>query len=488
MDDRSRLTTFLQSIEPRAWVFLNVQCDDPGRAAAMFRDTIGEFALQAANEPLARWPMCFWTILLSRPGLTMASVDAPEGARGLARVPPGPRAAFLLPMIAGLDEAHATEALGVSSRALAHALVRARTAWPDVDAHEALRAMVQARIREPTDADRKATQALRAEALGNPAVNAVLPEPGRGPISQRRRGWLLWAVLALLALAWLAASTWTVRHSLAPGHNEALPMEALPAPPALVDATIVTHPDYALLAVPEDATVASDLARLAWFDANSNLTAVLASTPDAGPSPEADLSDFDGLPMAERELLASARSTWASLDEPTRERLAEQARDWLHRTPAEREALRKRMSAWDRLDVTERARRRAPFGAWQQLSNVDRQRLRDAARRWSALPVAEQNAAQASFSALPADAQRLWWLGPTLGRELAPIAANFAFLPEDQRDAFLAMLRGLDGDARGNFSQLSERLDAGGRDRLRRDLQAVAPDQRGAWLRARQAQ
>ena len=72
-------------------------------------------------------------------------------------------------------------------------------------------------------------------------------------------------------------------------------MEALPAPPALVDATIVTHPDYALLVVPEDATVASDLARLAWFDANSNLTAVLASTPDVGPSPEADLSDFDGL-------------------------------------------------------------------------------------------------------------------------------------------------------------------------------------------------
>ena len=265
-------------------------------------------------------------------------------------------------------------------------------------------------------------------------------------------------------------------------------MEALPAPPALVDATIVTHPDYALLVVPADATVASNLARLAWFDADSKLTAVLASTPDSGPSSEANLSDFDSLSLAERELLTSARSTWASLDEPTRERLAEQTRDWLRRTASERDALRKRMSAWDRLDVTERARRRAPFDTWQQLSNEDRQRLRDAARRWSALPVAAQIAAQASFSALPADAQRLWWLGPTLGRELAPVAAQFAFLPEDERSAFLAMLRELDSRGRANFIHLCWRLEPVGRDRLRRELQAQAPNQRGAWLQSQQVQ
>lgn len=478
MDERKRLTTFLQGIEPRAWVFVNVQCDDPVRAAAVFRDTIRAFAEAAKGEPLARWPMCFWTTLLAQPGLT-ADSEAAANAGGLARVPPGPRAAFLLPMIAGLNEAHATEALGISSRSLAHALVRARTAWPDPDAHDALRRLLQERVRAPTAADRRAIQALRAEALGEPAP--VVAATASAP--RRWRAW--WLPLALVLLALIAISLWLKRPLSAIGDSEPLPLDVVPSPPVLDAAAIVTHPDYATLAAPEDATLVDNLARLSWFAAGAPSA---ASPPPAADPATATPTDFDDLPMDELDLLTLARPSWPGLDEATRQRLMAQARDWLQRSPFERAALRQRMLDWDGLDATQRARRRAPFDAWRLLPGDDQRRVRDAARRWAALLPAEQVAAQSRFAQLPADEQRLWWLGPTLGRELAPIAAHFAFLPADQRDAFLAMLRGLDAGARGDFSRLSERLDPVGRERLRRDLQALAPDQRGAWLQARRDQ
>ncbi len=483
MDNRSRLLTFLHGIEPRAWVLLNVQCNDPGRASALFRETLALFASEAATEPLARWPMRFWTILLSRPGLTVDVGLVGETASGLARIPPGPRVVFLLPMVAGLDEAHATEALGVTPRLLAQALVRARTAWADPEAHDALRELLQARIREPTAGDRKAIQALRDEALAQPAAPSA-------PATSKPRRWAWAAVLGLLVLvlAWLVIAVWTGRQPLVPGHSEVLPLEVTPALAPLDAAGIVTHPDYAQLAAPGDARLAEDLALLSWFAAGNGASAEAsagAATVGATSLPTSDLADFDSLPEAERELLESARSTWANLDSTTREHLSEQAKDWLGKTSAERDSLRQGIVAWDRLAPAERERQRAPFEAWQLLSNDDRMQLHLAARRWATLPAAEQAAARGQFTALSDDARHLWLLGPSLGRELAPIAAHYAFLPEDDRNSFLTMLRGLDQNSRSDFITLSAHLEPGESDRLRRDLQAQAPSLRGAWLRAR---
>jgi hypothetical protein len=479
MDDRLRLLTFLHGIEPRAWVLLNVQCNDPGRASALFRETLVLFASEAATEPLARWPMRFWTILLSRPGLTVDAGLAGEAASGLARIPPGPRVVFLLPMVAGLDEAHATEALGVTPRLLAQALVRARTAWADPEAHDALRELLQARIREPTAGDRKAMQALRDEALAQPSAPST-------PATSKPRRWAWLIMLVLLALAWLVIAVLTGRQPLAPGHSEVLPMEVTPALAPLDAAGIVTHPDYVQLAAPGDARLAQDLALLSWFAAGASAVANTgAATVGVTSLATSDLADFDRLPEAERELLESARSTWANLDSTTREHLSAQAKDWLGKTSAERDSLRQGIVAWDRLAPAERARQRAPFEAWQQLSNEDRTQLRLAAQRWATLPAAEQVAARGQFAALSDDARHLWLLGPSLGRELAPIAARYAFLPEDDRNSFLTMLRGLDQNSRSDFITLSAHLEPGESDRLRRDLQAQAPSLRGAWLRAR---
>jgi len=488
MDDRSRLSTFLHGIEPRAWVFLHVHCDDPALAAALFRDTLNAFARESDHEPLARWPMRFWTILLSQPGLATVPGGPGHSESGLARMLPGPRIAFLLPMVAGLDETHATEALGVSSNALARALVMARMAWPDSEGHERLRELLQARIRQPTTADRQAMAALRAEALGTSVQEA--PGASLPIVRRRRRWWLVLFLLGLLALAWWGASYWPGSALRVSSRGEALPLESVPAPPPLDAATIVTHPDYLVLASPGDAGLARDLALLAWFDSEASADTTTPAAATAAPAQDEapDLTDFTALPESERNLLASARTTWSSLDAATRRRLADQTVDWLQRTPAERDALRQRVLAWDRLASAERARQRAPFETWLQLSMDERGRLGLAAQRWLQMPEAQQVDARARFAALSADAQRLWWLGPTLGRELAPIAARFAFLPEDQRDAFLVTLRGLDSRGRADFIQLTEHMETGDRERLRQDLQAQAPEQRNAWLLAKRPQ
>lgn len=480
MDDRTRLNTFLHGIEPRAWVFLHLQCGDPTRAATLFRDTLTTFARESVGEPLARWPMRFWTILLSQPGLVSDPGQSELGESGLARMASGPRIVFLLPMVAGLDETHATEALGVSSHALARALVRARMAWPDVDGHERLRQLLQARIRQPTEADRAAMAALRAEVLG---IDVVVPEL---PPARSRRPAIL-VVLALLVV--LAMVVWALWHASSPtlpqsSQSEPLPLETLPPPPLLDATTLVTHPDYLLLSAPSDAELARDIALLAWFDAEMPAEATTAS-PSSEQSPMPDAADFAALPEAEQALLASARATWVDLDAATHQRLRAQAADWLRRTPAEQAALRQRVLAWDRLSSAERARQRAPFEVWLALPENDRNLLRRAAQHWSALPAEQQADTRTRFAGLSADAQHLWWLGPTMGRELAPIAARFAFLPADQRDAFLATLRGLDSRGRADFIQLTERMEPLESERLRQELQAQAPTQRNAWLQAK---
>ena len=481
MNQRARLHTFLHGIEPRAWVFLNLHCGDPERAAELFRASVRAFSGVAQSEPLARWPMLFWTTLLAQPGLSTPTAET--GGSGLAAIAPGPRAVFLLPMVAGLDEAHATEALGISPHALEHALSQARTAWPDVEAHAAMRDLLLARIRQPTVADRQAMQALRDEALAEPIARAQKPPP-------RRRNVVLVAIVLLLALAWLGIAHWLVRPTLVTGHSEALPAESVSSPPPLNAAGIVTHPDYGLLAAPDDAILARDLALLAWFDTSqSSLSPSVSALPTpATSSTVASALDFEALPDPEHALLASAQASWASLDPATRARLSAQAHDWLQRTLAEQAALRARMLAWDRLSIAERARQRAPFDAWRQLSVQDQQRLRDTARRWSLLSAAEQAASRQRFATLSANAQGLWWLGPTLGRSLAPLAASFAFVPENQRSDFLVVLRTLDERGRDDFLQLAQRLEPGERDRLRLELQAQAPAQRSAWLRSKRVQ
>lgn len=199
----------------------------------------------------------------------------------------------------------------------------------------------------------------------------------------------------------------------------------------------------------------------------------------------AAVSGFQALPAREQTLLASAQPLWPSLETSARADLLRHARDWLARTPEQQGQLRQRVWQWDRQAARLREQRRTAFRAWQQLSPVDRQIVRAAAQRVAGLPPAQQQQLHAQFAALPIDAQRTWWLGPSLGHNLAPVISLFAFVPEADRPALLELLGTLDAQARADLIALAPRLNEGQRQSLRQDLLAAPPAQRGQLIRQR---
>jgi hypothetical protein len=318
-----------------------------------------------------------------------------------------------------------------------------------------------------------------------PAVPPDAPEwhPPRWP----------WFGLGLLLLALLATLLFPLPGRLRPGESEALPGESVPPPPELNDSVVVTHPDYAQLARPGDEAFARDLAFLSWHAANLQATPSAPGADAVAVAPgavatEAAAGDFNALSKREQRVLSAAATLWPTLPAEERSALRRHANDWHHKSRVERAALRARLRAWDEQAAAERARRRAPFQAWRALTPGEQARVRTARARFAALPPAEAQAVRARFAALDADTQRVWWLGPALGQQLAPIAVMFAFLPEGDRPALLDALRGLDPVARAELSLLAPRLQAGPRQALRKQLLALPAGERGAYIHQRLAE
>lgn len=473
------LTAFLHGIEPRAWVFALCQGGDAARADQALAAAEREFVANAAALPLAQWPLQFWAALLRQPGL-LAGLDS---ELDLARLEPGPRAALLLRLLASLDVPHAAEALGVSVRAYEAALGQALSVpgLPE-DWLVSVRAQLQALVHDMPAPTRAHLDEIRRDVLAQAAATAtsaaVAAEPvlvAELPPVRPRWPWLGLGVLllALLATLWLP-----LPEALRPGESEGLPSEPLPPPPALSDSLVVTHPDYPQLAEPESEGLARELALLSWLAAALPPPAPAATRA----APAAAPADFSALSEAERRRLAAAASVWPQLDAKERGALLANAADWHARPAPARAQLRERLLAWDGQPAGERARRRGPFQSWLALSPDERARLRAAQARLAAMPAAEQSALRAQFAALDADTQRVWWLGPSLGEQLAPIAALFAFLPEADRPALLEALRGLEADARAQLAQLAPRLGEAQRQALRKQLLALPPEQRSAFI------
>lgn len=470
---RPALAAFLRGIELRGWVFALRQAGDEARAEAGLARALHEFLGGAAERPLAAWPIHFWACLLRQPSLVQ---PAQEGAPGLAGLPPGPRAALLLRLVAGLDIIHAAEALGVAPEAYEKALHRALGA-PGLDAEgiDALRRDLQAQMHDAPAAQRQLLATWRDEALlAQEAVAA--PTARRWPRAAR-----LATGVALLVAVGCLVLLWQGRFAGGPAPQV---VDRVAPPPAMTDAVVVTHPDYLLVAQAADQAVARELPFYSWMAA-----ATLPAPTEPLPAPPAEAPlHFEALAAEDQALLASARSAWAELDGPTRASLLRQAQDWRSRTAAQREQLRAALVAWDRLPAPEHARRRTPFAAWERLDGTDRAWVRAAAARVAALPAAEQQSLRTQFAASPPDTQALWWLGPGLGQELAPFASLFAYLPESDRPTLLQVLRGLDPDARADLGLLAPRLTEARRQALRRDLLAAPPEQRSQLIRDRLAQ
>lgn len=270
-------TAFLQGIGPRAEVFARLLCGDRQQADAALMAAMRAFRdgsqPPAVDMPADRWPLRLWTLLLARPELRRTAQQPcwPPPFERLQRLRPGERAAVLLRLVAGLDDADAATALGISPltwrRALHRAMPGRADGQPDPDTWRAWSAAIDAMQRHAAPS---ATAAPVASATSRQA---------------RAPRWLqptLWAALVACAIGLSASFLLPVGRSGGNGsYVQAVPLPPADAPASTYDAdtAVLTHRDFdQLLDVREDALV-RDLDFYAWYAAQ------VASQPGADGGP-----------------------------------------------------------------------------------------------------------------------------------------------------------------------------------------------------------
>ena len=304
------LTAFLRGVERRAAVFAELQSGDSDAGDTALAGAMRAFRNAAATQPMAEWPGRFWALLVATPQLRRAAPTAcwPGGLQALAVLPPAPRQALLLRMAAGLQEAEAASASGLSlgdyQQALAQACPRDNQGQVDVAAWRQLAESIQQHARElaPDRLARLAQVRERAVAalpaahrktlLERPVVQLASTQSAR---RRRRAGWMILGVATLCLLA-LAATWWwphwqasrTPQGRVAPGTGQIMATPeisttGLPeqAPAARFDAAtgLLAHPDFELVQDEQGEAVAREADFLAWLAARQEALPPAAEAP-----------------------------------------------------------------------------------------------------------------------------------------------------------------------------------------------------------------
>ncbi|MEG2802977.1 DUF3106 domain-containing protein [Stenotrophomonas sp.] len=135
------------------------------------------------------------------------------------------------------------------------------------------------------------------------------------------------------------------------------------------------------------------------------------------------------------------------------------------------------------LDPAQLAELRRRYAAWQALPEPERARLRDAARRIASLPPAQQQTLRARFAEQDQRFRDGWLLGPQLGQLFPKLQGLFGYVPAEQREPALAILRQLSVDQLAQLSLVAQRTPPQERDQVRSQFLALAPSARDAWLK-----
>ena len=464
------LSAFLRGIERRGAVLAELQCGDPVAGDAALAAAMRAFRTVGPGEPMARWPLRFWALLLATPQLRRPFPGArgDEDALWLSQLTPGPRAAILLRLAAGLDEGDSAHALAIARpvyrRALRRALPRREDGRADHAAWLRLRAHVHRRIKTlPTDRLSDLAR-LREDALTG---RHFVAEPAAPPAHPKWLDTALRAGVAACALLFVASFLpwWRLGGEL---RKDALPVEA-PAERFDEETALLTHRDFALLADPEGAELAEDLAFLSWLSTQPEVGEAEASAPVAA-APSGSPMDAPDPPTDLGVLVETRRQ------------------DWQQMTEADRAAFRQRMEAWDVLPHDAAGARRERYAALQALDGVDLALLRKARAQLGTLTPVTREELRERFAELGLTEQRAWLLGPRVGADFAGLSPLLLQVPEEQRVPLLDMLRVMTTEERADLAVLAYRTPPQERDALRRALLETTDDNRAAWLRLRLAQ
>lgn len=453
MSSSPAIAAFVRGVAQRARLLASVQAGANKPAEQALAVVARVFASEAGQWPIAQWPQQYWRLLLATPHLRQpGTAELGLPLPGIARLPPIQRAAVLLQMVAELDDATAAAALGVPvsvyQDAIRDGLPRDALGQPDLDVWRAWRAAAQRELAnsEPVP-DMLVPQSRMAPAARSADRKPADAIPSQTPHHVR---WL-WLGVALCVLAF--ATTFFLHpagRAVLERWTATIKVEALPAPDppkARFDADeLASNPDRELLAAPEETGHASQLPFLSWLAVNSE-------------DPRA--ADAIQLPVV---VLPVSRMAM------------DRAQDAA--------AMATRARHWKALPARIRGIHRGQWRAWGALTANERIQLRAIAQRWRALDPQQRQALHERFRMQSSDARQGWWLGPALGRDWPRVAALFAYVDADQRDALLQSLRQTDHAGWDVLARLAQTTPPEDRARLRTEWLAQAPSQRGAWLQA----
>jgi hypothetical protein len=273
------LAAFLRGVERRGAVFAELQCGDAACGDPTLAAAMRAFRESAVASPIGEWPRRFWGLLLAAPVLRRPAPEAawPDALSVLAGLGPGPRAALLLRLVAGLHETEAAAVLGIAQStyrlALQRAMPRQADGTLDEDAWRALDDATQLAIRQlpPTRLARLAQ--LREAALQHrrPPLAAGRRRPA--PAVPRPR-WLLpvlWTGVVACALAFVASFLLPpagLRHDQGEPRIQRVPLAAEP-PASTYDAqtAVLTDRDFEMLMADGDANAIDDVDFQSWYAA-----------------------------------------------------------------------------------------------------------------------------------------------------------------------------------------------------------------------------
>lgn len=126
---------------------------------------------------------------------------------------------------------------------------------------------------------------------------------------------------------------------------------------------------------------------------------------------------------------------------------------------------------------------RSRYAQWQALPESERARIREAAHRMASLPAEQQQGVRTTFQGLDTRYRDGWRLGPSLGAQYPKLQGLFGFVPVEQRDAALAVLRQLSVDQLAQLSLVAQRTPPQERDQVRGEFLKLSPAERDRWLR-----
>ncbi|MCO7471431.1 DUF3106 domain-containing protein [Stenotrophomonas maltophilia] len=145
-------------------------------------------------------------------------------------------------------------------------------------------------------------------------------------------------------------------------------------------------------------------------------------------------------------------------------------------------------AAFAQLDPAQQRQRRSDYAAWRALPEGERERIRQAASRFAALPADQQQRLRTQFLAQDQAFREGWRLGPQLGAEFPKLHGLFGFVPPQQRDAVLAVLRQLSPAQLVQLALVAQRTPPQERDSVRSAFLTVPAAERDTWLKRQAGQ